>query len=68
MQPRLLGRQHSNVDVGVWPIGSQDEFPRVPRARRLRRQLLGYRSDIVWSLLTFLCLAWMTLIALTLWH
>lgn len=67
-QQLTLRRDHASPEVGVWTLSSEDDFPSIPRGRRLRRQIASYRSDFVWSLLTFLLLVWMGLVALTLWH
>jgi hypothetical protein len=38
------------------------------RARRLKRRLRDYSSDVVLSGVLFVLLVWMGFVALTLWH
>lgn len=58
----------TKADVRVLSFAPAAELPRIPRGRRLRRQLKDYQGDAAWLACTLLLLGWMTLVALTLWH
>lgn len=60
--PRSSGRKLYST------LALAPELPRPPRARALRQVVRDYGSEVIWSFLALLLIAWMGLVALTLWH
>ncbi len=55
-------------NAAAWSLDQRDVLPPRPRLRRIRRQIIEYRSDVLLSGLLFVLLIWMGFVALTLWH